>query len=129
VNSLEKALAAVEAALEKKACDLVLLKVPHLATIADYFIVASGRSDVQVQAIARGIEERLARAAQPPPVIEGLQHGHWVVLDYGDVVIHLFFEPAREFYRLEKNWLDASEVALPEPIRKQARALSARATA
>ncbi len=122
-----KAFAAAEAALDKKAYDLVVLTAEHLDSIADYFLVMTGRSDVQVQAIARGIEERLAREGVHPLSIEGLNHAHWVVLDYDDVVIHVFFEPAREFYRLETNWIDAHEVKLPEPIRAQARELRLRA--
>lgn len=126
-DSLKKALAAVEAALEKKAYDLVVLQVGHLSSIADYFIIATGRSDVQVQSIARGIEEKMEREHEHPIAIEGLKHGHWVVLDYADVVIHVFFQPAREFYRLERNWTDAQEVALPEPYRSQAHDLTLRA--
>jgi ribosome-associated protein len=123
VNSLEKAFASAEAALDKKAYDLVVLEVEHLNSIADYFIVATGRSDVQVQAIARGIEERLRGENARPLAVEGFNVGHWVVLDYDDVVVHIFFEPTREFYRLEKNWLDAREITLPEPWRTQARDL------
>ena len=126
-DSLKKALAAVEAALEKKAYDLVVLQVGHLSSIADYFIIATGRSDIQVQSIARGIEERMDREQERPIAIEGMKHGHWVVLDYADVVIHVFFQPAREFYRLERNWTDAQEVALPEPYRSQAHDLTLRA--
>jgi len=126
-DSLKKALAAVEAALEKKAYDLVVLQVGHLSSIADYFIIATGRSDIQVQAIAHGIEERMEREQERPIAIEGLKHGHWVVLDYADVVIHVFFQAAREFYRLERNWTDAHEVALPEPYRSQAHDLTLRA--
>jgi len=104
VNSHEKAIAAAQAALEKKAYDLVVLEVAHLSSIADYFLIATGRSDVQVQAIARGISERMDRDNERPIAIEGFNHGHWVVLDYVDVVVHIFFEPVREFYRLENNW-------------------------
>ncbi len=124
MDSLKKALAAAEAALEKKAYDLVVLEVEHLHSIADYFLIATGRSDVQVQAIARGIGERLDREDEHPIAIEGLNHGHWVVLDYVDVVVHIFFEAAREFYRLEQNWTDGREVVLPEPYRSQARDLT-----
>jgi ribosome-associated protein len=129
LNSLEKAYAVVEAALDKKAYDLVVLKSEHLSSIADYFVVATGRSDVQVQAIARGIEERMAKEEQRALAIEGFQHAHWIVLDYDDIVVHLFYEPAREFYRLETNWLDSREVKLPEPFRTQARTLRLRANA
>ena len=123
MNSLDKAIAAAQGALDRKAYDLVVLEVEHLNSIADYFLIATGRSDVQVQAIARGIEERLARDGARPLSVEGLNLGHWVVLDYDDLVIHIFFEPTREFYRLAENWLDAREVALPEPLRSQARDL------
>jgi ribosome-associated protein len=129
VTSLEKALAITQAALEKKAYDLVVLEVEHLRSIADYFVVATGRSDTQVQAIAKGIEERMDRVGKRPLAVEGMPHAHWVVLDYDDVVIHILYEPAREFYRLERNWADAHEVALPEPYRSQARDLRLRALA
>lgn len=88
-------------------------------------MIVTGRSDVQVQSIARGIEERMAREAAGHPLsIEGFQHGHWVVLDYNDVVVHIFYEPVRDFYRLESNWSDARQVELPEPYHSQARDLS-----
>jgi ribosome-associated protein len=128
VESLKKAFAAVEAALEKKAYDLIVVEAEHLKSIADYFLIATGRSNVQVQAIARGIEERMDHEAAHPISIEGLQRAHWVVLDYGDVVVHVFFEPTREFYRLERTWTDAREIPLPEPLRSQARDLQLRAS-
>jgi len=127
VTALKKAYAAAEAALEKKAYDLVVLETEHLKPVADYFVIATGRSDVQVQAIARGIEERMAKEGKRPLAVEGLNVAHWVVLDYDDVVIHLFYEPAREFYRLETNWIDAHEIKLPEPFHSQARELRLRA--
>lgn len=129
MTSLKKALLAVEVALDKKAHDLVVLEVEHLSSIADYFLIATGRSDVQVQSIVRGIEERLDRERAYPLSVEGFRHAHWVVLDYDDVVIHVFLEPARDFYRLEDNWIDAKAVMLPEPFRSQARDLRLRALA
>jgi ribosome-associated protein len=128
VDSLKKVLAVVEAALEKKAYDLVVVEVEHLNSIADYFLIATGRSDVQVQAIVRGIEERMDREKAHPISIEGLHRAHWVVLDYDDVVVHVFFEPTREFYRLERTWTDAREILLPEPLRSQVRDLQLRAS-
>ncbi len=127
--ALEKAVFAAAAALDRKACDLVVLEVEHLKTVADYFVIATGRSDVQVQAIARSIEERLDKAATRPLSVEGLKLGHWVVLDYNDVVVHIFYEPVRDFYRLASNWTDAREVSLPEPYRSQARGFTLRASA
>jgi ribosome-associated protein len=127
LKAIAKAYAAVEAALEKKAYDLVVLEAEHLKPVADYFLIATGRSDVQVQAIAHGIEERMGKAGQRPLSVEGMNHAHWIVLDYDDVVVHLFYEPTREFYRLERNWIDAHEVKLPEPFRSQAEELRIRA--
>jgi ribosome-associated protein len=129
VDALDKALAVAEAALEKKAYDLTVLEVEHLSSIADYFVIATGRSDVQVQSIARGIEERMHREGEHALSVEGVTRAHWIVLDYDDVVIHVFYEPAREFYRLESVWSDGHEVALPEPFRTQAKDLRIRARA
>ncbi len=126
--SIDKALAVAQAALEKKAYDLVVLEVEHLNSIADYFVIATGRSDIQVQSIARGIDERMHHEGHHALSVEGISHAHWVVLDYDDVVIHVFYEPAREFYRLESVWGDAREVPLPEPFRSQARDLRLRAS-
>ncbi|MGH7865221.1 MAG: ribosome silencing factor [Candidatus Binataceae bacterium] len=122
-------MAAAQAALEKKAFDLAVFRVAHLASVADYFLVATGRSDVQVKAIARGIEERMARENLRLRSVEGFNHAHWIVMDYDDVVIHLFYEPTREFYRMESNWNDAREIVLPEPYRTQAKELRLRAFA
>jgi len=121
VTPQQKTLAIVEAALDKKAYDLVVLQAEHLSSIADYFVIATGRSDVQVQSICRGIEERMDREAARPLSIEGYNLGYWVVLDYNDVVVHIFYEPIREVYRLETNWTDAQRVALPEPFQSRAR--------
>ncbi len=126
MEALNKTLAVVEAALEKKALDLKVMQVEHLRSVADYFVIATGRSDVQVQAIARGIEERMAQEGVRPLAVEGFNHGHWVVLDYDDVVIHVFFEPVRDFYRLESNWTDAQDVPLPATLEAQVRDLSLR---
>jgi ribosome-associated protein len=128
VDSLTKTLAVVEAALEKKAYDLRVVQIEHLSSIAEYFVIATGRSDVQVQGIARGIEERMDREGERALAVEGVQRAHWIVLDYDDVVIHVFFEPTRDFYRLESNWSDTQEVPLPEPFFSQVRELRSRAS-
>ena len=129
MTALKKAYTAAQAALEKKAYDLVVLEAEHLKSVADYFLVATGRSDVQVQAIARGIEERMVKDGIRPLAVEGLHHAHWVVLDYDDVVIHIFYEPARDFYRLERTWSDARVVKLPEAIRAHVEGLRLHASA
>lgn len=120
VDERAKALLCVRFALEKKAYDLVLMEVGGLSSLADYFLVCTGRSDTQVQAIAQGIEENLVRVGMRPLAIEGLTRGQWVVLDYGDVIVHIFYEPVREFYDLERLWARAPRVGLPEPYRSQA---------
>lgn len=124
MTSLEKTLAIVDAALQKKAYDLVVLQAEHLNSIADYFVIATGRSDVQVQSISRGVEERMEHEDCRPLGIEGFGLGYWVVMDYDDVVVHIFYEPIRELYRLETNWTDARRVVLPEPFSSLARQLS-----
>ena len=101
MTPLEKTLAIVEAALDKQAYDLIVLQAEHLSSIADYFVIATGRSDVQVQSICRGVEERMDREGARPLSIEGFNLGYWVALDYNDVVVHIFYEPIRDLYRLE----------------------------
>ena len=119
----ERALLCVRFALERKAYDLVLMEVGGLTSLADYFLICTGRSDTQVQAITQSIEENLVRLGIRPLSIEGYARGHWVVLDYGDVVVHIFDEPLREFYDLERLWARAPHVRLPEPYNSQARDL------
>lgn len=123
VDSRDKALLCVKFALEKKAYDLVLIEVGRLTSLADYFLVCTGRSDTQVQAIAQGIEENLVHAGVRPLSMEGYSRGQWIVLDYGDVVVHVFYEPVREFYDLDRLWARAPLVELPEPYGAQARDL------
>jgi ribosome-associated protein len=117
----ERALECTRAALDRKAYDLVVLETGRLSSIADYFVICSGRSDTQVQAIADGVEEQLARHGVRPLSIEGRQHGQWVLLDFGDVVVHVFYVPVRQFYDLERLWGRAPRVELPEPYQSQAR--------
>lgn len=102
----------VNAALEKKAKNVVVLNVKKLSSIADYFIVCSGTSDRQVQAIAASIEEILKKAKKLPLGVEGDRIGKWVLIDYGDVVIHVFYEPVREFYNLERLWSDVPRMEI-----------------
>ncbi len=119
VDERAKALLCVRFALEKKAYDLTLMEVGALTSLADYFLVCTGRSDTQVQAIAQGVEDNLGRLGVRPLSVEGLTAGQWVVMDYGDVIVHIFYEPVREFYDLERLWARAPRVKLPEPYRSQ----------
>jgi len=123
LDGWERALECTRAALDHKAYDLVVLETGRLSSIADYFVICSGRSDTQVQAIAEAVEAHLARQGIRPVSVEGLPHAQWVLLDYGDVVVHVFHIPVRAFYDLERLWLRAPRVELPEPFQSQARSL------
>lgn len=118
ISSWEKALLLIRFALDRKACDLVVLDVHDLTSIADYFIVCSGRSDRQVQSIAQGIEENAAEEGFRPFAVEGTQRGHWALIDFSDVIVHIFYEPVREFYDLDGLWGHAPRAELPERFAK-----------
>ena len=122
-NALDKALLCVRFALEKKAYDLTLIEVGQFTSLADYFLICTGRSDTQVHAITQSIESNLAQHGMRPLSIEGYTAGQWAIVDYGDVVVHAFYEPVREFYDLERLWARAPRVELPEPYSSQARDL------
>lgn len=123
VESREKALLCVRFALERKAYDLVVMEVGAFTSLADYFLLCTGRSDTQVQAITQSLEENLGRLGIRPLSVEGYPNGQWVVIDYGDVIVHVFHEPVREFYDLERLWAQAPRVRLPEPYSSQVRDL------
>jgi ribosome-associated protein len=107
-------------ALEKKAYDLTVMEVGPLSSVADYFIICTGRSSTHVQAIAQSIEYNLKQHGRQALSIEGHASARWVVLDYGDIVAHVFYAPVRAFYDLERLWSQARRPALPEPYQSQA---------
>jgi ribosome-associated protein len=109
------AVLAAEAALDKKAVEPVLLDVRDLASYTDHILVVSGRSDRQVQAISDGILEALAKQHIKPLGTEGLKGGQWTLLDFGDLIVHVFYHPVRDFYDLESFWVDAPRVPLEIP--------------
>ena len=100
----------VRAVTGKKAENLVVLDVREMTSVADAFIICSGRSNRQVQAIAEYIQSDLKKQHKKPLSVEGLTEGHWALLDYGDVIIHIFYEPVRQFYDLEGLWMDARRI-------------------
>ena len=100
---------AVSAADDRKAIDLKVLQLEKISDFTDYFILCSGTSERQVQAIADAIEERLRAEKVRPLHVEGYNRGHWVLLDYGDLVVHIFQEDTRRFYSLERLWGDAPD--------------------
>ncbi len=100
----------INAVLGKKAYELVVLDVRELTSVADIFIICSGRSNRQVSAIAEHIQWDLKQHKIMPLSVEGSKEGHWVLLDYGHVVIHVFYDSVRQFYDLEGLWVDAKRI-------------------
>lgn len=104
----------VKAVQGMKALDVVVLDVRKVASFADSFIICSGRSHRQVTAMAEHIEQDLKAQGIRLLGIEGLREGHWVLMDFGDVIIHIFYEPVRAFYDLESLWSDAKKIELSD---------------
>jgi len=100
----------IRAVIARKAGRVVVLDVSELTSIADAFILCSGRSNRQVTAIAEYVEADLKSQGVRPLSVEGRREGHWVLMDYGDVVIHIFYEPVREVFDLEGLWIDAGRI-------------------
>jgi ribosome-associated protein len=108
--SLDLARRIVELAEDKKAADIVLLDIGQLTTLADAFVICSGGSERQIAAIADGIAEKLRDDGIKPIGREGTPESHWVLLDYGSVIVHVFTPPERDYYGLEKHWSSARTV-------------------
>ena len=119
--SLEAVEHAAEAALDKKAADLVLLDLRPLVSFTNYFLFCTGESSRQVQAISNSIEEQLARRGLRPAHLEGYENAEWVLLDYVDFVVHIFSPQARAYYDLERLWRRAARLPVPEEGRPAAR--------
>lgn len=118
LSSWDKALLLTRAALDKKAGDLAVLDVHAHTSIAEYFILCSGRSDRQVQSIAQGLQQEAASAGVRPFAVEGAQRGHWVLMDFSDVIVHIFYKPMRQFYNLDGLWSQAPKAKLPASYAK-----------
>ncbi len=99
-----------QACHDQKGGDIVVLDLQKISSFAEYFIIASGTSDRQVRALGEHIEERLKKQGIRPIGVEGYEQGHWVLIDFGSVVAHLFLEEAREHYDLENFWKQAKRV-------------------
>ena len=97
-------------ASDRKAIDIAVLDLRSLTSFTDYFVIASGASDRQVEAIAGAVREEMKRGGRLPISEEGLRSGHWALIDYGDVVTHVFYHTDRDHYQLEKLWSDAPRV-------------------
>jgi ribosome-associated protein len=100
----------VELAEDKKAAEILLLELVGLTTVADYFVICSGGSERQLDAIADGIVEGLREQGIRPIGREGTPASHWILIDFGSVVVHVFTPPERDFYSLEKHWAEAKTI-------------------
>jgi ribosome-associated protein len=108
---------AVQCASDKKAFNMVALDLRSIASFTEFFLIASGANQRQVQAIADEINEQLKKQLATRAIrVEGYNSGEWVLLDYGDFIVHIFNNEAREFYDLERLWRDARRVQLPQDI-------------
>ncbi len=110
IDTLQKVREAVSAADDRKAVDLKVLHLGKVTDFTDYFMICSGTSERQVQAIADAVQERLRENKARPLHVEGYNRGQWVLLDYGDLVVHVFQEEPRRYYALERLWGDAPDV-------------------
>lgn len=104
---------ALTAAAEKKAIDTVVLDLREIASFTDYFVIVSGANERQVQAISDEVVDTLKKSGNPVVRVEGYKTAEWILLDYGDFVMHIFGEKARKFYDLERLWREAKRVELP----------------
>ena len=109
-RSAELARIAISALEDKKAEDVRVIDIGDVSVLADYFIIANGNNRTQVQAMADEVEQRLGRVGAEPKQIEGYQTGNWVLLDFGDVIIHIFDAQNRLFYDLERIWKDGRQI-------------------
>ena len=109
-ESKKMALLAVEALEDKKAEDITIIDISEVSVLADYFIIADGSNRNQVQAMADSAEESLGKAGYEAKQIEGTRNSSWVLMDYGDMIVHVFDEENRLFYDLERIWRDGKQI-------------------
>ena len=115
-NLDERIIAAVQAAAEKKAIDIVVLDLREIASFTDYFVITSGTNERQVQAISDEVYETLKKAGTTAARVEGYKTAEWILLDYGDFIVHVFEQKSRSFYDLERLWRESTRVALPADL-------------
>lgn len=111
--SREKALACARAAIDKKAENVKVLDLTDISGFTEYFVICSGMSDRQVQSIADSVEHEMAAGGHEIISAEGYAEGRWVLMDFGDIVVHIFLDALREYYDLESLWADAPRVKIP----------------
>ncbi|MBA3513866.1 MAG: ribosome silencing factor [Pyrinomonadaceae bacterium] len=108
----ERIWGAMQAANDKKALDLVVLDLREIATFTDYFVIVSGNNERQVQAISDEVFERLKKSGTAAARVEGYKSAEWILLDYGDFIVHVFSDKARKFYDLERLWRESKRIDL-----------------
>lgn len=104
----------IEILRDKKAKDIKIINIGQLSTLADFFVIATGTSTTHIQALADNLEEKMEESGYPIHHKEGFRSGRWILLDYFDIVIHLFSKDEREFYNLERLWADADTITIEE---------------
>ena len=116
MTSLETAKLAVKALDGKKGLDIKIIKIDDISSIADYFVIATGSSNTHVKALADEVEFRLDQSGISVSHVEGYRSDSWILLDYVDVIVHVFSEDAREYYDLERLWQDGQQVDISDII-------------
>lgn len=112
----EMALMAINALEDKKAEDIKVIDISQISVLADYFIIANGSNRSQIQALSDAVEEKLGRAGYPVKQMEGYNNANWILLDFGDIIVHIFDRENRLFYDLERIWCDGKSID-PEALR------------
>ena len=114
MNSKEMVKLAYQALSDKKGEDIKIIDIQSVSVLADYFIIADGSNPNQVQAMADNVEEKLGKAGFAPKSVEGYQTANWILMDYGDVIVHVFDRQNRLFYDLERIWRDGKKIGLSD---------------
>ncbi len=109
----------IKALDSKRAEDIRLIGIKDLTIVADYFVIANGTSSTQTKALADEVEFQLKQKGIEPTRTEGYQGANWIVLDYGDIVVHVFYKETRDFYNLERLWQDGEQIDISEYIVKE----------
>ena len=110
MEAKEMAKLAIKSLEDKKAEDIKVIDISDISTIADYFIIASGKNRSQIQAVCDNVEEAMGRAGVSMKQTEGYKNANWVLMDYGDIIVHIFDTENRLFYDLERIWRDGKEI-------------------
>ena len=116
MTSLEQARKIVQVMDSKKAKDIRLIKIEGISSLGDYFVVASASNTTQVKAIADEVEDEMTKLGLEPNRVEGRQSAQWILMDYYDVMVHVFLDEARSFYNLERLWSDAPQLDISDML-------------